>query len=239
VVGVTTNCNFPPEAKGKQKIGGFFLNLEKVVSLKPDLVIMQEDAQQKDIKRFKDFGLPVYTINPRSVEDVIDSLVELGRKTGAEKEARTLAAKKRARINSVEARVKNYKPSLLDVLQLWSPKTKQRKALVIVGFNPLIVAGGGTFIDDILKHAGVENVAERSKAAYPQYSFEKLVEENPPYIIIAKGLVTKGQIEREKRWRGLDAVKEHRILFIDQDIISRPGPRVIYAIEKIAEFVYD
>jgi iron complex transport system substrate-binding protein len=108
-----------------------------------------------------------------------------------------------------------------------------------VGFNPLIVAGGGTFIDDILKHAGVENVAERSKAAYPQYSFEKLVEENPPYIIIAKGLVTKGQIEREKRWRGLDAVKEHRILFIDQDIISRPGPRVIYAIEKIADFVYD
>src|SRR3989338_7063207 len=77
IVGVTNNCNYPPEALKKEKIGGFFLNLEKIVSLKPDLVIMIEDAQKRDIARFKKFGLPVYTINPRNVADVMAELVKL------------------------------------------------------------------------------------------------------------------------------------------------------------------
>jgi iron complex transport system substrate-binding protein len=71
VVGVTTNCNYPPAAKKKEKIGGFFLNLEKVVALKPDLVIMVEDAQRRDIDRFRNYGLPVFTIEPRSVGGVM------------------------------------------------------------------------------------------------------------------------------------------------------------------------
>ncbi len=238
VVGVTTNCNYPLKAKKKQQVGGFFLNLEKVVSLKPDLVIMIEDAQKKDAKKFKDFGLNVYTINPGSVDGVMDSILEIGVVTGKKMEAEKIVMGMKNGIASVESRVSAYRPSIADVLKLWEPKDKQRKALVIVGFNPLVVAGGGTFVDDIIRKAGVENVAGKAKAAYPHYSFEKLVSENPQYIIIPKGVVKKRTIERDKRWRSLEAVRNSRILFIDPDILSRPGPRVVDAIEKIAEFVY-
>lgn len=238
IVGVTTNCNYPPEAKKKEKIGRFILNLEKIVSLKPDLVVMLEDAQKKDIKRFKEFGLNVYTINPKSVNDVMNSLKDLGKITGQKKQAQKVVNQMKARLSKVKKQVRAHRPGLAEVLRVWKPKQKGRKALVVVGYDPLIVAGGGTFIDDILKHAGVKNLAYRSRAAYPQYSFEQLVKENPPYIIIAQGLVSEKQLKRDRRWKALDAIKNDQILFIDADIISRPGPRVVEVIEQIAEFIY-
>lgn len=239
IVGVTSNCNFPPQVKKKQKIGSFFLNLEKVVSLKPDLIVMHKEAQKKDVHRFRKFGLPVLTINPKSVKDVMNDLIRLGKLTRTQKQAKVIVAKMKQRVKKVEKRTKDFRPKITDVLKLWNPKQKQRKALVIVGFKPLVVAGGGTFIDDILKYAGVKNVAAKTRAAYPQYSFEKLVRENPQYMIIPKGTINKSRIMKDKRWRSLEAVRTGRILFINQDIISRPGPRVVEAIEKIANFVYN
>lgn len=238
IVGVTTNCNYPPRAEKKEKVGGFFLNLEKIVSLKPDLVIMLNDAQKKEIKRFKDYGLPVYTIDPRSVNGVMDSLLRLGEKCGKGRKAQQVVREMRQRLEKVRARVNAHRPSLAEVLQIWNRKTKERKALVIVGFDPLVAAGRGTFINDILKHAGLENAARRARAAYPHYSFEKLLADNPQYIIIPKGLVSEKRIKKDKRWMSLEAIRNNRVLFIDKDILSRPGPRVVEAIEKIVEFVY-
>ncbi len=228
VVGVTTNCNYPPAAKSKEKIGGFFINLERVVSLKPDLVIMVEGAQKRDIERFKKYGLPIHTINPRNVVDVMDELVKLGNKMGQERVAAALVSKMKARLAAVQ-------PggfSLELILR------KRPKVLTIVGNNPLIVVGGGAFIDDIMKQAGVENIAGGSKAAYPQFSFETLLKENPEYLIIPSGTIAKSEIGREPRWQKLAAVRENKILFIDADILSRPGPRVVEAVEAIAHFIY-
>lgn len=226
IVGVTTNCNYPPEARQKEKIGGFFLNLEKVVSLKPDLIVMLEDAQKRDIKKFKDYGLPVYTINPHTVSEVMESLLKLGQATGREKEARVL-------VDRMARRLEDIKP------KSWGLEfvLKRPRVLVIVGYNPLIVVGGGTFIDDIIKLAGAENIAERARGPYPQFSFEKLLEINPDYIIVAEGALRKSDIVKDKRWKNLDAIKNDRILFINADILSRPGPRVIEAVEEIAKFI--
>jgi len=239
IVGVTSNCNYPKAAQKKPKVGGFFLNLEKIVSLKPDVVIMQKDAQKKDIKRFTKYGLNVYVVDPKSVNGVMDSIQEIGKLCGASKKANQIATKMKQRLKKVEKQTKTYRPQLSDVLQLWNPESKQRKALVIVGFNPLVVCGGGSFIDDILKHAGVSNVAAKTKSAYPQYSFERLVRDNPQYIIIPSDIVTKQEIQKNKRWQSLEAVRSGRILFVDPDILSRPGPRVVDTIEKIAVFVYN
>lgn len=228
VVGVTTNCNYPPKAKTKEKIGGFFINLEKVVSLKPDLVIMQEDAQKRDAERLKSHRLPVMTVNPKSVEGVLAALLAIGRATGQELKARTLAGEMRRRISS--ARPKVFGLELL--------LRKRPRALVIVGVDPLVVAGEGSFINDVLKQAGVENVAAGARGEYPQYSLEKMIEENPSYLIIPDGLAGTARLKRDQRWQNVEAVKNGKILFIDQDIISRPGPRVVGAIEAIANFVY-
>lgn len=217
VVGVTTNCNYPPAAAGKEKVGGFFLNLEKVESLKPDLIVMVEDAQKRDVERFRNFGLPVYTINPRTVAGVLDSLTRLGEVTGATAEAALLVEQLKTRIASVEPPVDYL------TLNLVKPRV-----LVIVGYQPLIVAGGGTFIDDVIKRAGAENAAANTRAAYPQYSLERLLKDNPEYIIIPAGVMKPGEL------KGLSA----KVLYIDADVLSRPGPRVVEAIEQIAGFIH-
>jgi len=224
IVGVTTNCNYPPEALEKEKIGGFFLNLEKIVSLKPDLIVMLDDAQKRDVQKLEGFGLPVYTLNPNTVIEVMGALVELGEVTGTGEKAEEVVMQMKKRILSVETKVRDL-PS--------------KKVLVIVGYKPLIVVGGENFIDDVLRYAGAENIAGQAKAAYPQYSFEKLLDDNPDYIIIPEGVVEKKEIEADSRWQSLDAVKNARILFINADVLSRPGPRVVEAIEEIAEFIHE
>lgn len=226
VVGVTSNCNYPPQVKKKEKIGGFFLNLEKVVSLKPDLVVMLEDSQKRDVDKFKNFGLPVCAINPRSVADVMDSLLKLGEATGKKRKAERLVSEMRSRIAAVKPR----RFSLFFVL-------KRPRILAVVGYRPMIVVGGGTFIDDIIRSAGAENVAGKTRAAYPHYSFEELLRVDPEYIIIAEGIIEKEEIKNDRRWQGLEAVKKGRVMFMNADILSRPGPRVVNAIEEIARLI--
>jgi iron complex transport system substrate-binding protein len=219
VVGVTTNCNYPPAAKRKTKIGGFSLNLERVVALKPDLIVLQADAQPRESERFRAFKLPVLTIEPKSIDGVMETLLILGRETGATAEATALVKSLQKRIAAVEP--KSF--GLLMVLQ-------RPRALVVVGYEPLIVAGGGTFIDDILKHAGVENIAAGARGAYPHYSLEQLLKERPDYIIVPVGTVRRGELEKRGKWQ---------VLYIDPDIISRPGPRVVEAVERISQFSHE
>jgi iron complex transport system substrate-binding protein len=224
IVGVTSNCNYPPEVSEKEKVGDFFLNLEKVVSLKPDLVIMIEDAQRRDIKKFKDYGLEVYTIHPKTVVEVMSAFLEIGKITGRKARAEQITDRMVKRILTIEAKVKDL------------PRVK---VIAIVGLNPLVVVGGGNFINDILRYAGARNIAENAKAAYPQYSYESLVEKEPEYIIIASGNMTREQLQQDSRLRSLNAVKYDRIIYVDEDVLSRPGPRVVEAIKTIAEFIHE
>ncbi len=224
IVGVTTNCNYPAAALKKEKVGGFFLNLEKVVSLRPDLIVMLEDAQDSDIERLVEHGLPVYTVDPDSVIDVIETIEELGLLTGKEERAEGITRRMMLRIQAVEEKVYGL---------------PRERVLVIVGCKPLIVVGRDNFIDDILNYAGARNLAEQASAAYPQYSFERLLFEDPDYIIVPEGLIGWDEIRKDSRWRTLSAVQNDRILFINDDILSRPGPRVVEAIEEIAEFIHE
>jgi iron complex transport system substrate-binding protein len=263
IVGVTTNCNYPPQAKRKEKVGGFFLNLEKTVSLRPDLVVMLEGAQKRDIERFKAFGLPVHTINPRSVEEVKKTLLELGDLTGTRKKAEEVVAGMDKRLSFVEYGVtlseyvdelvdstanleeeeevrveESAAENMIEIVEYRVLNVKQPQVLVVVGINPLVVVGGETLIDDMLSYAGAQNIAEKTKAAYPQYSFENLLVEDPDYIIFPEGLIRKEEVMKDKRWNSLRAVKKDKILFVNADILSRSGPRVVEAVEQIADFIY-
>jgi len=224
VVGVTENCNYPPAAKQKEKVGRFVINLEKVVSLKPDLVILLEDAQRSDIQKLKKFGLPVLTVNPRTIPDIMVTIKELGLKTGKVIQAYRL-------VESMQDRIMKAKTSY---------RTFQRvPVFVMVGYRPLVSAGGQSFINDIVENAGGNNIAKDSKSPYPQYSFEQLIELDPTTIIILKGTIKKEELLKDRRWGELQAVINDRILFIDPDIVSRPGPRVADAIEEIAVFLHE
>ncbi|MFA6431096.1 MAG: cobalamin-binding protein [Candidatus Margulisiibacteriota bacterium] len=227
IVGVTNNCNYPPQAKKKEKIGGFFLNLEKIISLKPTLILMSDGEQSRDIEKLKKYGFNVKSINPKNVEDVLKSIIYIGKEVGKEGRANSLVSDLRYRLTRAKPNA-----SFKDIV------SKRPKVLVMVGYNPIIVAGGKTFVDNIIKLSGAENICGSDLAPYPQISFEKLVNEDPEYLIIPKGVVSKKEIDNDGRWKKLAAIRSEKILFINPDILSRTGPRVVDAVEEISKFIY-
>ena len=130
VVGVTQNDDYPPEAKKIEKIGRETVNLEKVIYLMPDLVIMLEDAQRRDVENLKKHNLPVITINPHNIKETLDSIMEIGRVCGATAEATKLTGDMEKRMSTMEA----------DIFF----KNKQ-SVLVVVGYKPLMAAGNNSF----------------------------------------------------------------------------------------------
>lgn len=225
VVGVTTNCNYPPAVRHKERIGGFSLNLERIAALKPDLVVLQEELQGREISRLKKFGLPVQTVKAGTIADLLVSIVDLGKVTGQERQANLL-------VSRLNAQLKGQPVSFNQIVE------RRPKVLVLVGYQPLVVGGGGSFIDEIIRYAGAENIAGRSRTAYPHYSFEELLRIDPEYLVIPRGLVPLSELQSDGRWKKLAAVRYDKVLFIDPDVISRPGPRVGEAVERISRFVY-
>jgi len=222
VVGVTQNCSYPPEAQNKEKIGRETINLEKVISLKPDLIIMLEDAQKREIEKLKNYGLPVFPVNPHAVSEVIDSILKIGEVTGATAESEKIVSDLRRRIASIEA----------------GAFFENKKAVFLaVGYRPLIGAGGHTFLNDVIRTAGGINVLENTKSPYPEINFEELYRLNPIIIIFPRGMIDEKEIVNDVRWRRLEAVKNGKILFIDPDVLFRPGPRMVDALEAIADFI--
>lgn len=222
VIGVTTNCNYPKEAYKKAKIGQTVVNLEKVVSLKPDLIIMLEDAQQHDIWRLKTRGLPVATINPHNIQEVMDSIAYIGLLTGTKEKASSIIRDMNRRLIDVKERARN-KPT--------------PSIYLMIGYKPLVTAGGGTFISDIIDRAGGRNIVQ-NKSEYPQMNFEELYRLNPDYIIIPKGALTEAELQNDQKLSRLPAVYNGKILWMDPDILTRPGPRIIDAIEIISGYIY-
>jgi len=224
IVGVTENCNYPPEAKDIAKVGRDQMNLEKIVSLKPDLVVMLGSAQRSDINRLRSFGLPVFVVNPKTVRDVMYSMTMLGEVTNREHAAYSVTEDFDRKLGWVSAKVAGK---------------KKPRVFVEVWGRPLMTAAGGTFINDVIEKAGGINIAKYAKGPYPEYSFEKLIAEDPDVIIIPKQNVSTSEaIYRDGQWKKLRAVQKMRVLFIDADILSRPGPRIVSAVKEIATFLY-
>lgn len=225
IVGVTTNCNYPPAALSKEKVGREVMSVEKIVSLNPDLVVMMGSAQKNDIGILKKHKLPVYVIDPNNVDGVINSMSKLGVVNNRQNAAYKIEKWMERKLAWAQDKIAKS-------------GQKPKSALVVVGYNPLIVASSRSFIGDIVKRAGCRNIVDTS-APYPPYSFEELLRRNPDIIVMPKGVVNDGKnIYNDIRWRILSAVKNKQILFIDADIISRPGPRVVNAIEQISRFAY-
>ena len=227
VVGVSTYCNYPEEAKTKEKIGTFQdPNIEKVLALKPDLVISTGGVQRQFIERLEKMGIPVYTSYPHNLDEVLKSIYKIGLVTGAEKEAKDLIFDLKFRIARVTSKVSKVKNKPRVFFELWH--------------EPLMSAGPGSFIDDLIKKAGGINLAGNARTAYPIFSLEQLVKEDPDVIIAAESSMGGNPSDIAKRpgWEMLKAVKNQKIFTINDDIIFRAGPRLVIALETIAKYLH-
>ena len=232
IVGVTKSANYPQAALKKEKIGTITEpNLEKIVSLKPDLVICAAINKMQTIDKLKKLGLKVAGFSPADVDETLITLKKVGRLTGKSEKARDIVTDMYIKLidlkNIVDSHLKKHeRPQVF--YEIWS--------------NPLLTAGDNTFIDDLIELAGGDNIGDQAQGSWPQYSMEKLILENPEVYIStphsAPGDVTIKSIKNRDKFNNLKAVKNDRIHLINQDLVSRPSPRIIKGFKLLIKAIF-
>lgn len=224
VVGVTSYCDFPEAAKSKDKVGDTLQpNLEKIISLKPDLVVVSTSSQLENLtRRLDQLAIPVYVTNPRAVREVAASIRSLGEVTGTSERARTLTGEMESRIDAVERRTGGLaRPRVLYVLQT----------------GPLITAGRNTFINDLINIAGGQSISGDQTADYPQFSRETVVARAPEIIVAPSihGAELVKQSDLRRDFATTPAIRSNRIVWVTPDLVDRPGPRIVEGLEQLAK----
>jgi iron complex transport system substrate-binding protein len=229
VIGVTEYCNYPEEAKEKDKIGGYITpSIEKIVTLQPDLIVAAHGLPLEIVDALEGFNLTVVGLYPKNVDDILYDIRLVGEITGQSEEALALVAVMAQRIETVEARIMDL-------------EADERPAVLhIIWHDPIWVAGPGTFEDELIRRSGGINCAPVE--GYKPISLEEVIKLNPDVIITpsgtgmgyAKANVTYEYISSEPRLTGVAAVRNNRIYVIDADIVCRAGPRIVAALEEMA-----
>lgn len=231
VVGVTIFCDYPPAARKKPKIGGFINpSLEAIVAQRPDLVFATADGNRsEDVEKLNDLGVPVYVVDTRSVEEILLAIRTVGAITGREASARALADELARRRDRVRAAVEKLPPV---------------SVFVALDRSPLISAGDGTFVGELVTLAGGRNIVGASAILYPTVNMERILAADPAVIVDAAEAREISRVEADAIWRaipgaaGLRAVRQGRILEIGMGSFFRPGPRIVESLERLATYLH-
>lgn len=232
VVGVTDYCNYPEAALAVEKVGGYSsVNIEKVLQAKPDLVVAAYGNTAEVIDHLDSLGLTVISLNPTSIEDVMNNIHLVGEATWADDEAVAVVDDMQTRIDAVETAVAcaDTTPSVVHLV--WN--------------DPIWVSGAGSFQDEMFAMAGATN-AFSSVEGWEIVSMEEFIITDPDVIIVNSGSGMGGEqydilyeyVMEEPRFQGLSAVKEDRVYLVDSDVIDRGGPRIVDSLEIVGRDIH-
>lgn len=225
VVGVTRYCNYPEEAKQKEQIGGFAdPDPEKIIALKPDLILASGTLQKSLVIELEERGQTVFWLYPRTVKDILESFVRIGEITGSSATAQQLKERIEERIKTVEERVKDI------------PEQERPTVFRVMGLDPPATIGGESFQTDEYWIAGGKNIFADTDKNYFQLDLETLLKLDPDIIVICgeDEEEAKARVKNQEGWGDLTAVKADRIVVISCDLICRPSPRIGQTIEQLA-----
>jgi iron complex transport system substrate-binding protein len=228
IVGVSTYCNYPEKAKTKLRVGSYLaLDYEKIVSLKPDLVVGTGAGNTQDmVERLEKLGFPTYVIYPKSFNDILQSISRLGKAVDRKKEALAI-------IQDMERR----RDRIVELTQgLYRPKV-----FFQIADAPIVTVGKGSFGDDLIRLAGGHNIAGNEKEMYPRLGMEEILKRSPEVILVSsmnpRGTYDK-VLQEWARWKTISAVRKGRIHLINSDLIDRPSPRIIDGLEEIVRILH-
>ena len=215
VVGVTGNDHFPPEVDRLPKIGDLQLNYEALLQLHPDLVVYDPTLNRQQLAQLEKLGLHLEPLSTQTVAEMLESIQRLGRKVGKPEQADRLVAKLRRELDLCKKRreAMSYHP----------------QALVEIWHDPLIAACKGSYCAEVLELAGFNNLVTR--AGYPTIDLEDLQRLDPEVLILTHPL------PQTPSWKRLKAVQNQRVLEISEDLLVRPGPRVIEALHRMQDWL--
>jgi iron complex transport system substrate-binding protein len=231
VVAVTDYCNYPPEAESKQTIGGFSTpSMEEIVALSPDLILATSIHETKVIPQLENRGFTVLALNPETLDEVLEAIALTGKITGVEENASKLATDMQRRIKAVTDKTNSLS------------QEQRPRVFYVTWHDPLMTAGAGTRHDELIQKAGGTNIAW-NLTGYADVSLEAVIAANPEVMIAGVGMGTGEDLplqltQNEPRLRNTDARKNNRVYAIDVDLAGRPGPRIVDALEKFAEFIH-
>lgn len=227
VVGVTEYCDYPPEAQRLPVVGGLTdPNLERILELRPDLVVMSGSGNMRsDYERLTSAGIPVFVSKTKSLGTILSLITRLGVLTDCTAAADSILEGITETRDSIAATVFQNPPP---------------RVLLLVSIRPLIAAGPGTYLDELISLCNGENIAPHTTAAYPIMNREEVLRQDPDIILMTSDIAPNNNdmTTEYSEWESLSAVRTGMIDALNADIISRPGPRVGRALRLIARSLH-
>lgn len=237
VVGVTNYCNYPYnfsawiEAGNLTSVGDYWIpNMEAIVTLEPDLVLAAF-AQEEVVNTLRGMGYKVLVLDPHNIDDILKDIVLVGRATNKDVEAGILVNNLRQRIDAVVSKVAGV--------------TSTPKVCYEVWYDPLWSLGSESWEHELIEKAGGINIFADQSLKYFETSSEAIIERNPDIMIFPLGhgggppfWGSFDQVKARPGWNAISAVQNDRLYTIDADIISRPSPRIVDALETLAEIIH-
>ncbi len=222
VVGVTDYCDYPPEALNKTKVGGYANpDIEKIVALNPDLVLVAYGTPMDVINNLVGLGLTVYGIKTTDLDDLLNDIRRVGEITDKEVEAQALTSAMESRIQAVTNQTEELE--------------QRPRVFYIVWHDPLWTAGSGTFINELIEKAGGVNIFG-NVTGYPMVSIEDVLARDPEIIIASEWSYDWAMNATELATT--NASQSGRIYTCDDNLVQRPGPRLVEGLEWFAHFIH-
>jgi iron complex transport system substrate-binding protein len=234
MVGRDEFSDYPAAAKALPSVGGSIGNysMEQIAALKPDLVLAAEINTPEQVKAITDLGLTVYYLsNPKTLEDLYTNLATVAKLTGHEKEAAALVDSLQTRVAAVDAKIApiSARPTVFYEIDASDPAKPYS-------------SGPGTFVDLLITRAGGANLVDLVgiKDAYPQVSLEQVVSTDPGIILLGDAAygTTPESVAQRPGWNGIAAVQNKQVYAFDDNLVSRPGPRLVDGLETLAKLLH-
>lgn len=227
LVGVTNQCDFPPEARQKRIVGDVVNpSLEEIIQLKPDVVFGTTAGNRRETAdALERLGIPLYGIDPHSVDDVLASVRRIAELLGVPERGAELEARLRARLMALHQRLNSV---------------SRPRVLFAIWLDPLITVGGDTFLNDLLRRAGARSVTGDISSDWPRLSLEVALELDPDFLVLPNSHSLKSRLadlSNRRPWQSLRAVEQGRVIWMD-DAVLRPGPRIVDVIETLARQIH-
>jgi len=218
LVGVTTYCDYPAEVADIEKVGDFIgPNLEAIAALDPDVVLLTTGVQAEVVGQLEALGASVVVIDPQDIDGVRRAIEMVGDVIGEPEAAADTVASIELQVEDIGERVEG------------APV----RCFLEIAQDPLFTVGAGTLLNDLIEHAGGENVV--TEQGYVAYSVEQLVQADPDVYLATLGSMSDpADLAGRPGYAALTAVKEGRVYVLEDNLVSRPGPRVVEGIRQIA-----
>jgi iron complex transport system substrate-binding protein len=233
VLAGTSYDDYPAAAKSLPKIGDFQNpSVEKIISFKPDLVLATSGIQAKLRDRLEGLGIQVYVVDPTTLDALYTDLTNLGALMGTSAQTRQIVDSMKATAAGIAQKIGAAEASSA------TPYTTP-KVLVEIWGKPLMVAGKNTLIDSLITLAGGQNIGAAAGPGFPQLSTEVLFQQNPDvYIATVGAQATPGQIAQRSGYSALTAVQQNHVYTIEDNLVVRPGPRIIEGLQQLAQMIH-